>query len=339
MRSSMVVSSHDSKSGVTGSPIHSPKRSMRVYAPGAGGSHETSGGSAVIGLAWRIHSVPSAPIAHSMSCGVPRALAMRRASSRDLQCLAAIDGVLRLAARGGAIAPDDPFVADGLAGHEPLPEATHCRDDAGMPIPVDRIGRERHAGRERRDHALDDHRHAAVAGGLVRGDARRAGAGKASIRRRRQVVRGDIEHRLVHAGEGLIRAILRDAARPDRERTRSQVPRARGHQPTAFGGFHGGGRGRHHDAIRHANPRREQLAEAGRLAADIGGIGHADVAQPSNRGRRTHRLRPLWAASMAARTIQSTSSAASSTVEPRWSRHVRSADEDVRMTMSRVIRS
>ena len=80
MRSSMAVSSHDSKSGVTGSPIHSPKRSMRVYAPGAGESHETSGGSAVIGLAWRIHSVPSSPIAHSMSCGVPRALAMRRAS-------------------------------------------------------------------------------------------------------------------------------------------------------------------------------------------------------------------------------------------------------------------
>ena len=80
MRSSMAVSSHDSKSGVTGSPIHSPNRSILVYPPGAGASHETSGGSAVIGLAWMIQRVPSASIAHSMSWGIPRAVAMRRAS-------------------------------------------------------------------------------------------------------------------------------------------------------------------------------------------------------------------------------------------------------------------
>jgi hypothetical protein len=76
----MRVSSQDSNSGVTGSEIHSPKRSWRVYAPGAGASQATSGGSAVIGRAWTIHSVPSASMAHSMSWGVPRLPAMRRAS-------------------------------------------------------------------------------------------------------------------------------------------------------------------------------------------------------------------------------------------------------------------
>ena len=45
----MAGSSQDSNSGVTGSEIHSPKRSCRVYAPGAGDDHDTSGGRAVIG--------------------------------------------------------------------------------------------------------------------------------------------------------------------------------------------------------------------------------------------------------------------------------------------------
>ena len=158
----MAVSSHDSKSGVTGSPIHSPNRSIRVYAPGAGESQDTSGGSAVIGLACRIQSLPSPSIAHSMSCGVPRASAMRRASSATAQRLPAIDGVLGLAAGVGAIVPDDPLVTDGRPGHQPIAQAAHGGDDAGAPVPVDRIGGEGHPGRGRRDHLLDDHRHAAV---------------------------------------------------------------------------------------------------------------------------------------------------------------------------------
>ena len=76
----MAVSSHVSKSGVTGAPIHSPRRSCRVKAPAAPGSQETCGGSAVIGLACRIQSVPSASIAHSTSCGRLRTVAMRFAS-------------------------------------------------------------------------------------------------------------------------------------------------------------------------------------------------------------------------------------------------------------------
>ena len=314
MRSSIAVSSHDSKSGVTGSPIHSPKRSMRVYAPGAGESHET--------LRWqRRHRPGLEDPERAVRVDRPLDVLRRSARARDaprlvrhLQCLAAIDGALRLAASGGAVATDDPFVTDGLAGHEPLPEAAHRGDDAGAPIPVDRIGGERHAGRGRRDHALDDHRHAAVAGGLVLGDAGRAGAGQAPIRRRRQVVRGDVQHRLVHAGVGVLRAVLGDAARADRERTRCPGPTRRRRTSQR----------RSADVISAAaavrttpsGTRTPAASSSPRLAALP--PTSAASAMRTSRSRRTAGgaligCFSLCAAAMAARTIQSTSSAASST--------------------------
>ncbi len=51
-----------------------------MNAPGAGGVHDTSSGRAVIGRAWRIQSTPAPSRAHSMSCGIPRAPAIRRDS-------------------------------------------------------------------------------------------------------------------------------------------------------------------------------------------------------------------------------------------------------------------
>ena len=71
-----------------------------------------------------------ASIAHSMSCGVPRAAAMRRASVGNRHGLAAIDGVLGLAASCGATVTDDPLVTEGLAGHQPLAQAADRGHDA-----------------------------------------------------------------------------------------------------------------------------------------------------------------------------------------------------------------
>ena len=106
-----------------------------MYAPGAGESQDTSGGSAVIGLAWRIQSV---------SCRVDRPLDVLRGPAgirdasrliRHAQRLPAIDGALGLAAWRGAIVTDDPFVTDGRPGHQPIAQATHGSDDAGVADP------------------------------------------------------------------------------------------------------------------------------------------------------------------------------------------------------------
>ena len=65
-----------------------------------------------------------------------------------------------------------------------------------------------------------------------------------------------------------------------------------------------------------AGAGRDQLAELGRLAADLVGIGLAQVTQAAD-GGSTHRSFLSLIAKIAARTIQSTSSATSSTDSPR----------------------
>ena len=100
-------------------------------------------------------------MAHSMSCGVPRASAIRRASraiSSACRASMADSGCRRAVA---SPLPDDPFVAGGRARDQPIAATPHRGHDARRPVAGDRIGREDHAGRDRRDHALNDHRHAA----------------------------------------------------------------------------------------------------------------------------------------------------------------------------------
>ena len=284
--------------------------------------------------------MPSASIAHSMSCGAPRATAIRRASVASAHCLAAVDGVLRPAARGGSVVTDDPFVAEGRAGHEPLTDAPHRGDDAGAPIAVDRIGGERDAGRGRLDHPLDDHRHPPVAAGLVLGGAGRARAGQASVDGGRRAPRP--------ARPGPTRRCRRRSGRRRPRRSRSIGPRTgRCRDPPAAvrssdrrsSAVSPGDAGRQDDPVRHADTRGQQLSEARGLAADLGA--HRPCARRCSRrtaGGLIVRFLGV-AAAMAARTTQSTSSAASSTDEPRWSRHMRSADDAVRTTRRRAIRS
>ena len=130
----------------------------------------------------------------------------------------------RLPARGRGPVADDPLVAERLAGDEPIPDAADGRDDAGAPIPIDRIGGEGDAGRGRLDHALDDHRHPSLAGG--RYPAARAARALARTRSRRGEARpsANVQHRLEHAGVRMLGAVLRDrrssepqtVRRPDR---------------------------------------------------------------------------------------------------------------------------
>ena len=100
---------------------------------------------------------------------------------RDSKRLAAIDGVLWLAAGRGAPVTDDPLVTAGRPGYEPIPGAPYGGHDAGAPVSIDGICGESHTRRGRRDHLLDDHRHATVTGRLVLGRAGRAETGKASV--------------------------------------------------------------------------------------------------------------------------------------------------------------
>ncbi len=79
-RSSIRVSNQFSKSGVTGSPSHSPSRMWRAQAPGSEAFHMTGSGRAVIGRAWRRNS-SSPTSAHSMSWGTPTKCASTRRAS------------------------------------------------------------------------------------------------------------------------------------------------------------------------------------------------------------------------------------------------------------------
>jgi hypothetical protein len=128
--------------------------------------------------------------------------------------------VLGLAAWSRVTAHDDPFVTDGLTGYQSVADATHRGDDGRAPVPGDGIGGQDDTGGGRGDHALDDHRHAAVravAGRRVGRDASRTCAGNASIRRRGELVCRYVEDRLIHASVGSLRAVLGDAAGADGE--------------------------------------------------------------------------------------------------------------------------
>ena len=234
--------------------------------------------------------------------------------------LLTIDGVLGLTARGRGGFTDDPFVTQGGAGHQPIPDAADRCDYTAAPIAVDRIRGEDHAGRGRRDHALDDHGHAPVGAGLVLGCTQGLGAGQRPLNRGVQLVRRDIEDRFEHAGKRVLAAILGDPTRPDREGARPQIARSLAEQRPAFLRRHVGDPGAQDHAIGDADARCHEFSEVGGLAADVGDIGHAHVGEPAECCRadccRVHDPFLEVAKAMTARRTQSTSSAASSTDEP-----------------------
>src|SRR6266550_7725789 len=137
----------------------------------------------------------------------------------------------------------------------------------------------------------------------------------------------------------MLGAVLRDAARSNRERADTQITGAGTHERSTVARRQPGRDGRENNAVGDAHADSEQLSEICCLAANLRHGGHAHIAEaPNHRGR--HRLIPFEvAAAIAARTTQSMSSAASSTDAPRWSRHMRNADEAVRTTSKRVMRS
>ena len=121
--------------------------------------------------------------------------------------------------RGRGPVADRPLISDRLAGDESIPPPPDGGDDAGSPVAADRVGGERDAGRGRLDHSLDHDRHPSVTGGLVPGDPRGVTAGQDTLSRGEDVIGGNAEHRLEHAGIRPLGAVLGDAARANRKRS------------------------------------------------------------------------------------------------------------------------
>ena len=218
--------------------------------------------------------------------------------------------------RGRGSVANRPLVADRRAGDEAIARAADGGDDAGAPVAADRIGSERDAGRDRRDHPLDQHRHASVGGGLIPGDPRGVAAGQDPVGRGDDVLGADAEHRLEHAGIRPFGAILGDAARANRKRPLAEALHRRGDLPIALVRWHLDPFNRQHDAVGNSDVRGHQLSEAGGLASDLGGIGHSHLAQRSS-GMHGHRAFSLRVAAIAAFRNQSMSSTTSSTEDPR----------------------
>jgi len=114
----------------------------------------------------------------------------------------------------------------------------------------------------------------------------------------------------------VIGAVLGDPARSDRERTDAQIRGAGAKERPTIGRRQVGDPRRQDHPIGDAGAGREQLPEAGGLAADLGGVGHAHVAEPSDR-RRVHPAPLDGPVAMARLSTHSRSSAVSSTDEPR----------------------
>ena len=180
----------------------------------------------------------------------------------------------------------DPLVARCLAGHQPLPQTADGGHDAGAPVAVDRIGGERHAGRGRRDHRWTITAMRPPTAGPY--SATRAARALARQRRRPRRCRP-------RTRRAPTRTCRRTIARRRPRRCRSSEPRtARRRGPTLrlptatrrSSAVMSARLGGHDHAVGHADARGHQLAEAGRLAADLGDIGHAHVAEPSDPCRR-----------------------------------------------------
>jgi hypothetical protein len=107
---------------------------------------------------------------------------------------------------------DDPLVAGGLAGHQPLAQAGHGGDDDLVAVAGERVGGEGDPGRGGWDHDLDQDRHlgpgprAVGWGGLgmglaVDGDTGRGGRVDYPPHRVGQLVQADVQDGLVQAGK------------------------------------------------------------------------------------------------------------------------------------------
>ena len=140
-----------------------------------------------------------------------------------------------------------------------------------------RIPREQHAGVFGIDHALDQD--VAGAGGeAVARHPRRLERSLDAGDRRFEAVAIDVDHRLEHAGEAVVGAILAAAGAADRELRVAEATPDPAELVVAGRGRRGShprheGRGEH-DAIRHRHAGRAHPGEAVRLVAAISEAGH-----------------------------------------------------------------
>jgi hypothetical protein len=100
----------------------------------------------------------------------------------------------------------------------------------------------------------------------------------------------------------MLGAVLGRPARADRERPTTQVVRRRSQQYLALVRRHLAGPDGQHHPVWDADLCRQELPEAGSLAAYVGGIGQAHVLEPSHRRGAQGAL--LVPAAMAARITQ-----------------------------------
>jgi hypothetical protein len=85
----------------------------------------------------------------------------------DLAGLVGADGLLGRPCAPGVAVADDPLVAGGLAGDQPLAQAGHGADDDLVAVAADRDGGEGDPGRVGWDQDLDQHRHPPAGPGRV----------------------------------------------------------------------------------------------------------------------------------------------------------------------------
>ena len=182
----------------------------------------------------------------------------------------------------GSIA-NRPLVADRRAGDEAISDAAYGGHDAGAPVAADRIGSERNAGRDRRDHSLDQHGHAPVGDGLILADPRGVAAGQDTLGRGDDVLGANAEHRLEHAGIRPLRAVLGDAARANRKRSVAEALHRRGDLAIALVRWQFDPFNRQHEAVGNSDVDGHQLTQAGGLAFHLLGIGQTPLAQRSSR--------------------------------------------------------
>ena len=106
-------------------------------------------------------------MAHSRSCGLPKWAWTRRARVATWRAWSALIACSLDRVQPGLAVADDPLVAGGLAGHQPLAQAAHGGDDDLVAVAGHRVGGEGDPGRLGRHHHLDQDRHPGAGPGRV----------------------------------------------------------------------------------------------------------------------------------------------------------------------------
>ena len=151
------------------------------------------------------------------------------------------------------------------------------------------MGSERHTSRDRVHHRLHQDRHpggAATVPLVIHRDPLRGGRAETPPHRLAQPFNSDVQVRLVQAGVGRIRQILRSARGPHREALRAQTARRRLKESLPPVDVYRGGRD--DQAWRDGEPGYRQLAKDTRLPAHPRAVSSSGLGQIEYLGVGVH---------------------------------------------------